>query len=84
MPQPVEQSAKIKLAQLVQAIQPIVDQHLAEMQSGEIEYVLKHYRAYLKLDLERDFERAKKEKPFAPAGALEDILADFKVDKIKK
>ena len=83
MPQPLEQSAKIKLALLVQAVQPVVDQHLADMQSGEIEYVLKHYRNYLKLDLERDFEKARKEKPFAPDGTLEDILEDFKVDKHK-
>lgn len=80
---PLEQSAKTKLAQLVSAIQPIVDLHLAEMQSGEVEYILKHYRKYLKLDLERDFERARKEKPLAPGGTLEDILADFKVDKPK-
>lgn len=84
MSQPLEQSAKSKLAQLVQAIQPVVDQHLADMQTSEIDYILKNYRKFLKLDLERDFERAKKEKPFAPDSVLEDILADVKVDKYRR
>ena len=83
MTQPLEQSAKIKLLQLVQAVQPVVDQHLADMQSGEVEYILKHYRNYLKLDLERDFERARKEKPLSGETALEDILSDFRLDKNK-
>ena len=71
----VEALAKAKLLKLMQAVQPVIDQHLAEMQNSEIEYLLKNYRKFLKIDLERDLEKAR---TTAPAGSgIEDILKDY-------
>lgn len=71
----VEISAKNKLLALMQAVQPVVDQQIAAMQPSELDFILKNYKKYLKIDLERDFLKAKAAKP-ATSG-IEDILKDF-------
>lgn len=76
----VEITAKTKLAQLMQAVQPVINQKISEMQPSEVDFILKNFRKFLKIDLERDFEQAKARGP-APSG-IEDILGDFQVDKI--
>lgn len=40
-------------------VQPIIDQHIDNMNSAEINYILTNYRKYLKIDLERDLEQAR-------------------------
>lgn len=40
-------------------MQPIIDKHIANMDSNEIEYILTNYRKYLKIDIERDLEKAR-------------------------
>jgi hypothetical protein len=76
----VEITAKTKLAQLMQAVQPVINQKISEMQPSEVDFILKNFRKFLKIDLERDFEQAKAKGP-SPSG-IEDILGDFQVDKI--
>ena len=71
----VEITAKSKLIQLMQAVQPVIDSKIAEMQPSEIDFILKNYRKFLKIDLERDFEKVKASAPIG--GGLEDILKDF-------
>jgi hypothetical protein len=57
--QNLETRAKIKLANLVKAIQPALDAELAQFDAGEINYILSHYRKFLRLDLTKDFEAAR-------------------------
>lgn len=71
----VEVTAKTKLVQLMQAVQPVIDAKIAEMQPSEIDFILKNYRKFLKIDLERDFQKVKASAPVG--GGLEDILKDF-------
>lgn len=71
----VEVTAKTKLAQLMQAVQPVIDAKISEMQPSEIDFILKNYRKFLKIDLERDFQRIKSSAP--AASGIEDILKDF-------
>ena len=56
----------------MQAVQPVIDSKIAEMQPSEIDFILKNYRKFLKIDLERDFQKIKASTP-APSG-LDDIL----------
>lgn len=55
----IEETARNRLGTLMDAVQPIINQHIAEMDSREIDYILTNYRKYLKIDLERDFEKAR-------------------------
>jgi hypothetical protein len=55
----IEETARNKLATLMAGVQPVIDQHIAEMEAREIEYILTNYRKYLKIDLERDLEQAR-------------------------
>lgn len=68
----LEEAAKIKLAQLMGEVQPIIDRHISNMDSSEINYILTNYRKYLKIDIERDLERAKVTK--LTSSPLDDIL----------
>jgi len=54
-----EVQAKTKLAKLMADVQPVIDQHISAMNSAEINHILTNYRKYLKIDLERDLEKAK-------------------------
>jgi hypothetical protein len=54
------------------AVQPIINQHIAEMDTKEVDYILTNYRKYLKIDLERDFEKARVSK--LTASPFDDIL----------
>lgn len=68
----LEEAAKIKLAQLMDEVQPIIDRHISNMDSSEINYILTNYRKYLKIDIERDLEKAKVTK--LTTSPLDDIL----------
>lgn len=59
----VEISAKTKLAALMNEVQPVIDSHIAEMSSSEINYMLDKIPEFLKIDLKRDLEKAQKEAP---------------------
>jgi len=61
----VETSAKTKLAQLMNDLQPVIDSHIAGMTSSEINYMLDKIPEFLRIDLKRDLEKAKKEAPIA-------------------
>jgi hypothetical protein len=54
------------------AVQPIIDQHIANMDTKEVDYILTNYRKYLKIDLERDLEKARLSK--LTASPFDDIL----------
>lgn len=73
------ESALQKLNNLINAVQPIVVQHIDQMDSAEIHYIMQNFSKHLKIDLLRDFENARekglKDSPF------DDLLADFSVDK---
>ena len=64
----VDEKAKIKLAKLMASVQPIIDKHIEDMSSSEVNYILTNYRKYLKINLEQDLEKARevglKESPF--------------------
>ena len=55
----VERSAKQKLAKLMSEAQPIIDANIKDMTSAEIDFILTNYKKYLKIDLERDLEKAR-------------------------
>ena len=61
----VETSAKTKLAQLMNDVQPVIDRHIAEMNSSEINYMLDKIPEFLRINLKRDLEKTKKEAPVA-------------------
>jgi hypothetical protein len=68
----LEETARNKLGTLMAAVQPIINQHIAEMDTKEVDYILTNYRKYLKIDLERDFEKARVSK--LTASPFDDIL----------
>jgi hypothetical protein len=47
----IEETARNKLATLMAGVQPVIDQHIAEMEAREIEYILTNYRKYLKMNV---------------------------------
>ena len=67
--------AKNSLATLMQAVEPVIQEHIADMEPVVIDYILSNYRNYLKINLEPDFEQARstglKDSPF------DDLLEDF-------
>jgi|LauGreDrversion4_2_1035121.scaffolds.fasta_scaffold638791_2 hypothetical protein len=79
MSQSQKESALLKLNSLINAVQPIVSAHIEQMSAAEIHYIIQNFSRHLKLDLLRDFEKARekglKDSPF------DDILSDFKLDK---
>lgn len=79
MSQSQRESALLKLNSLINAVQPIVSTHIEGMTSAEIHYIIQNFSKHLKIDLLRDFEKARekglKDSPF------DDILSDFKLDK---
>lgn len=75
----VEQAAKSKLVNLMNAVQPIIDKHIDDMQPSEIEFILKNYQKFLKIDLERDFKKSRSTRP--SVSGIDDILKDFSLDK---
>lgn len=56
-------------------IQPIIDEHVAEMSHAELNFLLTNYRKYLKIDIQRDLEKARAKAP--PGGTFDDILGDL-------
>lgn len=68
----LEETARNKLATLMAAVQPIIDAHISNMDTREVDYILTNYRKYLKIDLERDFEKARVSK--LTESPLDDIL----------
>jgi len=63
-----EQIAKAALAELISAVEPIIKDHIDAMDQATVSYIVKNYANYLKIDLQRDFEAARKaaltESPF--------------------
>ena len=41
------------------AVQPVIDNHINDMTDAEVNHILTNYRLYLKIDLERDLEKAR-------------------------
>lgn len=70
----LEETAKIKLAALMSELQPIIDLHVSQLDSKEIDFILTHYRKYLKVDLERDLEKARLDG--LTSSPFDDILSD--------
>lgn len=68
----LEETARNKLGTLMAAVQPVIDQHISNMDTKEVDYILTNYRKYLKIDLERDFEKARLSK--LTASPFDDIL----------
>lgn len=70
----IDQTAKTKLAQLMSAVEPVIQQQVAGMSRAEINHILSNYRQYLKIDLVRELENAS---PSAPDASGFDDLFDF-------
>lgn len=68
----LSERSKSKLARLVGEVQPIIDKHISDLDSSEIDYILTNYRKYLKIDIERDLEKARLTK--LTSSPLDDIL----------
>ena len=49
------------LNDMINEVQPIVDAHIAGMDPAVVTYLLKNYSNYLKIDLQRDMDRARAE-----------------------
>ncbi len=79
MSQNQRESALLKLNSLINAVQPIVSAHIEQMSSAEIHYIIQNFSKHLKIDLLRDFDRARekglKDSPFAAT------LSAFSLDK---
>ena len=60
----VETRAKKKLAALMNDVQPVIDQHIADLSGDEIRYMLDKIPEFLRIDLKRDLESVK-DKPLA-------------------
>lgn len=72
----METQVKTALSKLLGEVQPIVDKHLEEMDPQVITYALQYYAKYLKIDLARDFEKARKENlTYSP---FDDLLSEQK------
>ncbi len=75
----LRENALLKLNNLINAVQPIVVQHIDQMTSAEVHYIMQNFSKHLKIDLLRDFEKARekglKDSPF------DDILSDFTKEK---
>lgn len=71
----IAKTAKEDLAKLVQAVEPVIQEHLNNMEPAVIDYIMTNYKEYLKLNLEKDFEVARsanlKQSPF------DDIIEDY-------
>lgn len=79
----LEQTSLEKIGKLLAEIQPIIDRHLTQFERQEIEFVLNNYRTYLKLDLLRDFEKARERAPVQidhTDDAFNDILSAYLKD----
>lgn len=63
----IDQKAKTRLAELLSAVQPVVQAQIESMSQAEITHILDNYGKFLKLDLERDFREAKKQADNDPA-----------------
>ncbi len=68
----IAEYSKTKLAHLMAEVQPIIDKHISDLSSLEIDYILTNYRKYLKIDIERDLEKARATK--LTSSPLDDIL----------
>lgn len=68
----LSERSKSKLARLMGEVQPIIDKHISDLDSSEIDYILTNYRKYLKIDIERDLEKARLTK--LTSSPLDDIL----------
>lgn len=68
----LEEVSRIKLAQLMAEVQPIIDKHISNLDAKEINYILTNYRKYLKIDLERDLEQVRTS--MLTSSPLDDIL----------
>ena len=75
----LRENALLKLNNLINAVQPIVVQHIDQMTSAEVHYIMQNFSKHLNIDLLRDFEKARekglKDSPF------DDILSDFTKEK---
>jgi hypothetical protein len=56
-------------------IQPIIDRHLSEMSHAELNFLLTKYKKYLKIDIQRDLEKARANIPLD--STFDDILGDL-------
>ena len=60
--------ARSKLFALMGEIQPLIDKHLAELRTDEVNFILQEHRQYLRINLEADLEKIReeqlKESPF--------------------
>jgi hypothetical protein len=77
----LEKTVKIKLAQLIDQLQPIINKHIDGLSLDEINFILQHYRKYLKVDLERDLESARTKQ--LTTSPFDGILNDFQTDNEK-
>ena len=59
----VETRAKKKLAALMNDVQPVIDQHIADLSGDEIRYMLDKIPEFLRIDLKRDLESVKDKPP---------------------
>ena len=72
--QALETKVRTALSELLNDLQPIIDNRLGGMEPEIITYALQHYAKYLKIDLHRDFERVRKEN--LTSSPFDDILSD--------
>lgn len=57
----LDNKSKTKLANLMAEVQPVIDRHISEMNGSEVNHILTNYRKYLKIDIERDLEKAREQ-----------------------
>lgn len=55
----IDETARIKLIRVMEAVQPVINECISDMNSAEINYILTNYKKYLKIDIERDLLQAK-------------------------
>jgi hypothetical protein len=72
----LDTKSKTKLAKLMAEVQPVIDRHISEMNGSEVDHILTNYRKYLKIDIERDLEKAREQD--LKSSPFDEILNDTK------
>jgi hypothetical protein len=73
--QTLHNRARETLQNLLDDLQPVIDQHVDKLDHATLNFILTNYGSSLKLDLKRDFERARHTS--LTSSPFDSILEDF-------
>lgn len=77
----IHQKSITALNNLLTEVQPIIDQHVADMDSSVANYLLTNYSKYLKINLHADIEKQRSQS--FSASPFDDLMDDYHNDSNK-